>query len=416
MLPPEFCILFLGRFIRRMTSLVRNALEWLFLIPAIGGSVYAILCIFALIRFRIRTTGFFNPSSVAWPPVTILKPVHGIEKSQRENLRSTCIQDYPEFQVVFSVQEADDAAIPLLHELQKEFGIERVTVAIEHFRAGTNGKINNMIGGLKHARYDTLVISDSDVLLTPDYLKTIVAPLRDPGVGCACTLYKAAGADTWYEKMELLTLNADFMANVLFAHVSGASKFCLGASAALHRSTLDQIGGLEALADYLVEDYEMGKRIWLLGKKIAIVPCFVDTIVDLKSASQWWNHQVYWDQNTRAARPFAFFATALIRSVPFALLYAVVRMGDAAGVCVFAGACALRLLSTAMILAWGLRDREGLRSLGLLIFRDISSLATWLLAFTKRTTIWRGTSFILTRDGRLVDLKPVAHDELRVMN
>ena len=286
--------------------------------------------------------------------------------------------------------------------MQQEFGAEQVTVAIENFRTGSNGKINNMIGGLRHARHDILVISDSDVFLRPDYLKTIVAPLSDPGVGCSCTLYKAAGAETWFEKMELLTLNADFMANVLFAHISVASKFCLGASAALHRSTLEQIGGLDSLADYLVEDYEMGKRIWMLGKKVAVVLYFVDTIVDLKSPSQWWDHQVYWDQNTRAARPLAFFATALVRSVPFAVLYAVVRMGDATGLWIVAGAFALRLMSAAIILRWGLRDREGLRSLGLLIFRDISSLATWLLAFTKRTTIWRGTSFVLTRDGRLV--------------
>jgi ceramide glucosyltransferase len=398
-----------------MTNLAQLTLEWLFLIPVIGGSVYALLCLLALIRFR-RNANAPGIQPEVWPPVTVLKPVHGLEKNQRENLRSTCLQDYPEYQVVFSVQEADDAAIPLLNELQREFGAERVTVAIENFRAGTNGKINNMIGGLRQARYDTLVISDSDVLLNPDYLKTIVAPLSDPGVGCACTLYKAARAERWYEKMELLTLNADFITNVLFAHISGASKFCLGASAALHRSTLDRIGGLEALSDYLVEDYEMGRRIGLLGKKIAIIPCFVDTIVDLKSPSQWWNHQVYWDQNTRAARPFAFFATALIRSVPFALLYAIVRLGDRVGLGVLGGACAIRILSAAMILRWGLRDREGLRSLWLLVFRDISALATWLLAFTKKTTIWRGTSFILTRDGRLVDQNSIAHDELRVTN
>jgi ceramide glucosyltransferase len=398
-----------------MTSLARHALEWLFLIPVIGGSAYAFLCILTLIRFRMDSTKPRIDPKI-WPPVTILKPVHGLEKNQRENLRSTCLQDYLEYQVVFSVQEANDAAIPLLNELQREFGAERVTVAIDNFRTGTNGKINNMIGGLRQARYDTLVISDSDVLLKPDYLKTIVAPLSDPSVGCSCTLYKAAGADTWYEKMELLTLNADFITNVLFAYVSGASKFCLGASVALHRLTLDRIGGLEALSDYLVEDYEMGRRIWLQGKKVAIVPCFVDTIVDLKSPSQWWNHQVYWDQNTRAARPFAFFATALIRSVPFALLYAIVRLGDRVGLGVLAGACAIRILSAAMILGWGLRDREGLRSLGLLVFRDISALATWLLAFTKKTTIWRGTSFILTRDGRLVNQSSIVHDELRATN
>jgi ceramide glucosyltransferase len=399
-----------------MMSFVRHTLEWLFLIPTIGGSVYAILCVLAVIRLRRPPAVPSRRPNEQWPPATVLKPVHGLEKNQRENLRSCCLQDYPVFQVIFSVQDKDDAAIPLLKELQAEFGEARVTVAIENFRAGTNGKINNMIGGLRHARHDVLVISDSDVLLKRDYLKTIVAPLNDPGVGCSCTLYKAAGADTWFEKMELLTLNADFMANVLFAHVSGASKFCLGASAAVHRSTLEQIGGLNALADYLVEDYEMGRRIWMLGKKIAVVPYFVDTIVDLKSPSHWWNHQVYWDQNTRAARPMAFLATALVRSVPFAVLYAIVRMGDAVGLWTMAGAFTLRLLSAAVILRWGLRDREGLRNLGLLIPRDISSLATWLLAFTKRTTIWRGTSFVLTRDGRLVARKPITNDELRVTN
>ena len=399
-----------------MAGLARHILEWIALIPVIGGSVYAFLCVLAVVRLRMAPALLPQRTSRSWPPVTILKPVRGLEKNQKENLRSTCFQDYPDFQVVFSVQEADDPAIPLLREIQSEFGAERVTVAIENYQAGTNGKINNMIGGLRYARHEILVISDSDVLLKPDYLKTIVAPLKDPEVGCACTLYKATAADRWFEKMELLTLNADFMANVLFAHVSGASKFCLGASAALHRSTLEQIGGLEALSDYLVEDYEMGRRIWMLGKKIAIIPYFVDTVVDLKSPSQWWNHQVYWDQNTRAARPFAFFSTVLIRSVPFALIYAAIRMLDSTGLYVMGGVFLLRIISAAIILNWGLGDREGLHGLGLLFFRDLASLATWLLAFTKRTTIWRGTSFILTRDGRLLAQKPISKDELRVTN
>ena len=377
------------------------------LIPVLCGSIYALLCLWAAVRFRgeARAHKALKAGSgpfTEWPPVTILKPVCGLEKHQRENLRSACVQDYPEFQVVFSVQDTDDPALPLLYELQKEFGPERVTVAVENFRAGTNGKINNMIGGLRHARHDALVISDSDVRLNPDYLKTIIAPLGKADVGCVCTFYKAVGADAWYEKIELLTLNADFITNVLFAHASGASRFCLGASAAIYRSTLEEIGGLEALSDYLVEDYEMGRRVWERGKKVAIVPYFVDTIVDLKSPGAWWNHQIYWDQNTRAARPFAFFSTALIRSVPFAFLFAAMRLCDPVGLTVLFGAVSLRLVTAKAILGWGLRDREGTRSLWLLPFRDLSSLATWLLAFTKKTTVWRGASFFLTKDGRLV--------------
>jgi ceramide glucosyltransferase len=388
--------------LRETAHMLLNVLAWIFLIPAIGGSVYALLCAWAAIRLRAKPGKEPEHAFQSYPPVTVLKPVHGLEKHQRRNLRSTCLQDYPEYQVVFSVQDPGDPSIPLLREIQEEFGTERVTVAVENCQAGTNGKVNNMIGGLKHARHDTLVISDSDVLLKPDYLKTIVSPLADPEVGCACTLYKAAAADTWFEKIELLSLNADFMANVLFAHVTGASRFCLGASAALHRSTLERIGGFEALADYLVEDYEMGRRIWELGKKVEIIPYFVDTMVDLKRPSQWWGHQVYWDQNTRAARPYAFFATALVRSVPFALLYAAAALGSLTGLSVLAGAVLLRMLSSAVVLKWGLGDREGLRSLWLLVLRDLSSLVTWLLAFTKKTTVWRGTSFILTRDGRLI--------------
>src|SRR6059036_412764 len=239
--------------------------ELILLIPTIGGSVYVVLCLLAVWKFRTQARRPSDLSFSKWPPVTILKPVHGLEKHQGENLRSTCIQDYPEFQVVFSVQDGNDPVLPLLREIQQEFGAGRISLAVENRRAGANGKINNMLGGLPYARHEILVISDSDVRLRPDYLKTIIAPLADLEVGCVCTLYKAAHAETWYEKMELLTLNADFMANVVFAHVSGASKFCLGASVALRRSTLDEIGGLEALADYLVEDYEMGQRIWGSG-------------------------------------------------------------------------------------------------------------------------------------------------------
>jgi ceramide glucosyltransferase len=378
--------------------------EWVCLIPVIVGSVHALLCLLAVARFRPRPRGV-APSGVTWPPVTILKPVFGLEKNLRANLESACRQDYPEFQVVFSVQDPQDPALPLLKDLQEEFGPARLTVAIEQRRAGANGKINNMLGGLAHARYDTLVISDSDVGLRPDYLKTIVGPLADPTVGCACTLYKAVGGDAWFEKLELLTLNADFLPNLVFAYVTGASRFCLGASIALHRSTLRAIGGLEGLADYLVEDYEMGRRIALTGQRVALVPYCVDTVVDLKTPSEWWRHQVYWDQNTKAAKPVGFLFTILTRSIPFALLFALIRLADPLGLAILGGAVGIRLASAGIMMGWGFSDREGLRSLALLPLRDLAGVATWLLAFTKRTTIWRGSEFILTRDGRMVLLE-----------
>ncbi len=369
-------------------------------IPIVGGSVYVLLCLIAVWRFRTKGPELAPRSFSAWPPVTILKPVCGLEKNLKFNLRSACLQDYPEFQVVFSVHDPNDPAIPLLKEIQQDYP-ERVSVAVEDIQAGPNGKINNLLGALSHARHDILVISDSDVHLEPDYLKNIIAPLADPEVGLVCTLYRATLADRWFEKMELLTLNADFIPSVVFAYVSGASKFCLGSSVALRRSSLEEMGGLEVLADYLAEDYEMGRRLWGSGKKMVLVPYWVDIAVDLKDLSQWWNHQVSWDQKTRAASPAGFFATILTRSVPFALLFAALRMGDALGLATLGGVLGLRLGTAAGILGRGLHDREDLKSLALLPLRDIAALVSWALAFTKKTVIWRGSKLILTRDGRL---------------
>ncbi len=340
--------------------------------------------------------------------MTVLKPVRGLEKNQKNNLRSACLQDYPHFEVIFSVQDPEDPVIPLLKEIQREFGSEKVSLVIETRHGGLNGKINNLLGALPHAHYEILVISDSDTYLEPNYLKTIIAPLADPDVGCACTLYKACSADHWFEKIELLTFNADFIPSVIFAHMTGAAKFCLGSSMALRRSSLKEMGGFETFSNCFVEDYEMGKRFWTSGKKIAIVPYFIEIVTDLKNAFHGWKHQIYWDQKTFAANPVGFFATVLIRSIPFALLFAILRSADTAGLVVLGGAIALRLITTAVMLSWGIRDREGLRSLALLPLRDVTALTTWLIALIKRTVVWRGSKFTLTRDGRLVSGKSLA--------
>jgi ceramide glucosyltransferase len=245
------------------------------------------------------------------------------------------------------------------------------------------------------------VISDSDVHLRPDYLKTIVAPLTDPGVGFVCTLYKATSADRWFEKLALLTLNADFIPSVVFAYMSGASKFCLGASLALRRRSLADIGGLETLADYLAEDNEIGRRLWVSGKRMVLLPYLVDVAVDLRTLSQWWDFQVSWDQKTRTARPAGFFATIVLRSVPFAIFFAALRLGDALGLIILGGVLALRLGTVAGILGSGFQDREGLRSLALLPLRDLAGLVSWALALIKRTLTWRGSKLTLGRAGRL---------------
>ena len=373
------------------------------LIPVIGGSVYSILSVWTIIRFFSISRPDENIADEFKPPVTVLKPVRGLEKDLKSRLRTICIQDYPKYQVVYSVQDPKDPAFPILKEIQEEFGSERVSVVISTVQAGANGKVNNLLGAIEEARHDITIISDSDTDLQPDYIASIVAPLSNPDVGCVCTLFKLTGADRWFEKMELLTINADFIPSVIFAEVTGASKACLGPSIAIRKSTLQELGGLESLADYLVEDYELGRRVWVSGKKMVLLPYVIDAVVDLENWRQWWSHQVYWDQNTYLARSGPFIATILIRAVPFALLFAMARGGDILGLAVIGVAIAVRLLTAAMT-SKGLRDREGLQSLYLLPLRDTVGLIFWALAFTNRTVLWRGTEFRITTNGRMVVL------------
>jgi ceramide glucosyltransferase len=174
----------------------------------------------------------------------------------------------------------------------------------------------------------------------------------------------------------------------------------LGPSIAIRQSTLETIGGLESLADYLVEDYEIGRRVCDSGKNMILLPYIIDVVVDLENSRTWWDHQVYWDQNTYLARPFPFIATILIRSIPFALLFFLIR-GDIIALYNLIVVVTIRLI-TAGITSWKMEDTEGIKSLYLLPFRDILGLVFWALSFTQRTVIWRGVEFKLTRYGKMV--------------
>jgi ceramide glucosyltransferase len=377
-----------------------TGIQTLLLLPAVVGSVYSLLTLLAVYYF-VRREPTAQAAAGSWPPVSILKPVHGLEKDLEHNLRSACTLDYPDYQVVFSVQRLDDPALPLLRKLEREFGGQRVTVAVTDNEPVINGKVQNLVGALKVARHDILLISDSDVSLEPGYLKTIIEPFDDPQVGSVCTLYRARSAQRWFEKLELLSYNSDFVINVIFAKVTGASDFCLGCSVAMRREALMAAGGLEPLGEYLVEDFELGRRIARAGYTTELVPYFVDTTIDLQRPSQWWDHQVYWDQNTRAARPKGFAATIFIRAVPFALVFALARGFDPLGLQVLAATLAIRLVTAAGQFV-RIGDREGLRSLHWLPVRDLAGVASWLVAICKRSFVWRDIRFGLTRDGRIV--------------
>jgi ceramide glucosyltransferase len=388
-----------------------EVLQTILVVPVLAGSVYCLLCVWAAARFFSRR----RPASTYLPPVTVLKPIYGLDKGLEENLLSLCRQEHPVYQIVLSVQRTDDPALPLLRRLAGEFP-DRVTLVIEPSEPVVNGKVQNLVNALHAARHDTLVISDSDVRLTPGYLREMVGPLADPQMGYVCSLYRSVAAERWFEKLELLSLNAEFVPSVIFSSVTGAANFCLGASLAFRRRDLERIGGMAALGDYLVEDYELGRRLRGLGKRMVLLPHIIDILADYRSFARWWHHQVYWDQNTWTAHPVGFVLTILVRAVPFAVAFAVLRGFDGVGWGVLLGALAVRLGTAAWISARYLEDREGPRALWLLPLRDLIALASWCVAITRRSFEWRGHRFGLTRDGRIVPRGslPVSITEARV--
>jgi ceramide glucosyltransferase len=300
-----------------------------------------------------------------------------------------------------AVQRESDPALPLLRRLAAEYP-DRVTLVVKPSEPVVNGKVQNLVNALAAAKHEILIISDSDVKVGPGYLEAMVAPLKDDDVGYTCSLYRSVGAKRWFEKLELLNLNADFVPSLIFSTVTGAAHFCVGASVAFRRTDLERIGGMAALSDYLVEDYELGRRLKSLGKTMVLVPEIVDVVADFPSAARWWHHQVYWDQNTWAANPTGFALTILARAVPFALLFAAVRGFDLTGINVLLAAVTARLATARWISEGYLKDKEGVAALWLLPFRDLVALASWYAALTRRSFEWRGHRFGLTKDGRIV--------------
>ena len=373
-----------------------NTLSLFCLIPIICGSIFSVITVF--------TTKYFLKHSLInedfTPPVSILKPVRGLEKNLENNLRSVVRQQYPNYQVIYSVQELDDPAYPILKKIQSELGKDFISVVISTVEEGANGKVNNLLGAIDEAKHEFLIISDSDTCLQNDYISNIIAPFIKGEVGCVCTPFKITKANNLFEKLEMLTINSDFMPSVIFAYVTGASNSCLGPSIAIHKSTLNSFGGLKSLANYLVEDYEIGKRVWTSGKSMILLPYIIDVVVDLKSWKTWWNHQVYWDQNTYLARPGAFVSTIFIRAIPFAIMFCLLK-GSMISLFVLIITILIRV-SSAFIVAQEMKDSESIKSLYLLPLRDLFGLIFWVLAFTQRTVMWRNNKYKLTRHGKMI--------------
>lgn len=394
----------MSHFFLRLASFVAGAL-------ALCGCGYYALCCYSAARFRrevLREKTAGPDKSTFAPPVSILKPLRGADREMYGSFRSHCLQDYPEYEIVFGVIEPDDPAIALVERLKREFPKRRIELVFCQQKLGANMKVSTLLQILREARFEHIVVNDSDIRVGTDYLREVMATLEGPRVGLATALYRGVPGRTLWSKLEGLGIETDFAAGVLSAKVvEGGISFGLGSTLAFTRETLHAIGGFEPLLDYLGDDYELGKRIADAGYKVALSPAIVETFVADYTFRGYWSHQLRWMRTVRTSRRGGYAGLVFTFGLPFAIA-ALVLSGAAWWSGWLLGlALVLRLVMAAQM-AGAMADRKLKRYLWLIPLRDTMAVAVWVAGFLGNTIVWRDNEFRL-RNGKLEPLsRPTA--------
>jgi ceramide glucosyltransferase len=370
------------------------------------ASVYQLVQALAARRFlkrARRTEGGTAPGRPGYhPPVTVLKPLKGPGVELTDNLETFCRQDYPDYEIVFGVEDATDPAVAVVRSLERRFPERRITLSVG-CEAGANRKIASLVHMMRHARHDVLVLSDADIRVRPDYLRTLVAPLADPAVGLTTCLYRGRATLGFPSVIESLFINTDFLPMVMMAQWVQRFRYAYGASMAFRREALQQIGGFGALRDHLADDYLLGNRLAAADWRLLLLPYIVDTVLDARSLGDVWRHQLRWARTYRVCQPFNWFATIVIHTMLWGMLAVLATGGTAIGWTALAIALAARLGSLRLILAW-LGDAETPRRLWLVPVKDLVYSGVWAASWLGRDVVWSGQRLRVLPDGRIVAL------------
>jgi ceramide glucosyltransferase len=365
---------------------------------ALAGAVYALAAAILAGRFMRRTA----ERASSYPPVTILKPLHLGEPGLSENLESFFVQDYPgPIQIVFGVHDQTDPAIQIVQALRARHpGCDAVLVAdaAEH---GTNAKVSNLINMLPSARHDVLVLSDSDIAVRPDWLRRVADAMAGPGVGLVTCLYTgevARGEKGLWPVLSAMGTTYDFLPNVVFGISLGLAQPCMGSTIALRRAMLEEIGGFSAFADYLADDYEIGRAVRARGYRLAVPAMGVGHTAAEASARDLLRHELRWTRTIRTVNPLGHLGSVITFGFPIALLSAFLLDFSWLSMTVMGVTVAARLF-----LKWRIDGIFGTHAgpYWLLPVRDLLSFAVFVVSQFGETVHWRGSRFSVEPSGAL---------------
>lgn len=332
----------------------------------------------------------------ALPPVSVLKPLCGEEPWLYEGLRSFFCQDYPVYQLVFGVREATDPAIAIVRRLQAEFPERDAVLVVDPRLIGANAKVSNLANMMTHVRYDILVLADADIHVGGDYLKALAGPVQEPGVGVVTCLYRGRPVATLWARLGALFIQDWFVPQVLLAHALGSSDFAFGATIALRREVLEAMGGFEAIASHLADDYELGARSRALGFRTVLSPYFVETTVNEARFSDLIWHQLRWLRTIRVINPWGYTLSVVTFGLPLAAVAAAWARQE--------WVSALALLALLLRLMLHFRACRLLRTrsrAALVPLADTLLCALWGLGFLGLGVRWRGQALVVRANGSI---------------
>ncbi len=334
------------------------------------------------------------------PPVTVLKPLCGAEPGLYENLRTFCVQDYPQFQIVFGVGDDRDPALAVVARLVKEFPNLRLDVVVNPRQHGYNRKISSLINMLEHAHHEVLVMADSDVSVRPDYLTCVTAPLLDRKVGLVTCMYHGEPTRPVWSRLGAMYINEWYMPSVLLAWLFGHENYVSGQTLCLRRDTLAAIGGLGSIANHLADDYQLGQCVRALGLRIVLSSYMLKAEHHEPTLESLVTHELRWMRTLCVLKPrsfrFIFFTFSLPLAVLGLLLSVLASDSLTLALALFQVTVLARL---ALHFVHRIRNRRLLADLWLLPARDLLICWVWCRSFSTSRFTWRGSDFLVGQDG-----------------
>ena len=387
--------------------MVLHLLQWAVLLAALSPFAYYALAAYCGWEYFRKLRRLPSLDRSFTPPASILKPVRGLDREGYENFASFCRLDYPEYEVVFAVVEPDDPVIPIIQKLQREFPKCPIRLVAGIERAGTSPKMTNLCRLAKEAKYDLLVISDSDVRVEPDYLLDVAAPFADSKVGVVTAFFRGLTEGGFAADVDAVGVPTDASASTLVARKLGGIDFALGWTMATTKARLAEIGGFESMVDHHSDDFVLGNEIAKRGYRVELTRKPVWMVFPNEKLSHVFKHELRWSIMLRGIRPAGYLGMAMTFGLPWSLLAAAVAPSTTIAAGYLLAYLVLRLTVAWVIGAWGLGDPVVRKRIWLVPVRDALNFAVYVASYFSDTVRWRGLAYRV-RGGSLVPLNEAA--------